>query len=96
MSPVAEALVDKAYRKRYETSRARAALRGIALHAMDDDRGGPLYVASFHALTRQFRALGDVETWLDGVDEAHQSVPLRIGALGEIGESLSRALEARR
>jgi len=57
-------------RKRFETARARAALRGIALHAMDDDRGCPLYVASIHALTRQFADLAEVEAWLTAVDGA--------------------------
>lgn len=51
-------------RKRFETARARAALRGIALHAIEDDHGSPLYVASIHALTRQFGDLGEVEAWL--------------------------------
>jgi hypothetical protein len=55
--------------KRFATARARSALRGIALHALEDDRGGPLYVASIHALTRQFVDLAEVESWLKRVGE---------------------------
>jgi len=54
--------------KRLATAQARAALRGIALHALEDDRGDALYVASLHALTRQFDDLAAVEGWLDGLD----------------------------
>jgi hypothetical protein len=54
--------------KRFETARARAALRGVALHALDDDRGAPLFVASWNALTRQFADLVEVEAWLTTVD----------------------------
>ena len=56
--------------KRLSTARARAAIRGIALHAIDDDRGAELFVASLHALTRQFSGLDEVEAWLDTVEEA--------------------------
>jgi len=54
--------------KRLVTAQARAALRGIALHALEDDRGAALYVASLHALTRQFGDLAEVDAWLDGLD----------------------------
>ncbi len=64
-----EALV-AARGKRFATARARAALRGIALHALEDDRGAPLYVASQHALTRQFFDLAEVEHWLASLDAA--------------------------
>jgi hypothetical protein len=53
--------------KRLTTARARAALRGVTLHTIDDDRGAALYVASLHSLTRQFDDLTAVEGWLDGL-----------------------------
>ena len=53
--------------KRLATARARAALRGIALHALDDDRGRTLLVASVDGLTRSFSDLAEVEAWLDQV-----------------------------
>ncbi len=56
--------------KRFATARARAALRGVALHALEDDRGASLYVASQHALTRQFTDLAEVEHWLKRLDGA--------------------------
>lgn len=56
--------------KRLATAQARAALRGIALHVLEDDRGAALYVASLHAMTRQFDDLAAVETWLNGLDAA--------------------------
>jgi hypothetical protein len=61
---------DIAAAKRLATARARAALRGIALHALEDDRGAPLYVASWNALTRQFGDLAEVERWLARMDGA--------------------------
>ena len=54
--------------KRLATARARAALRGITLHVLEDDRGSALYVASLHALTRQFDNLAAIESWLDSLD----------------------------
>lgn len=56
--------------KRLATGQARAALRGIALHALEDDRGRALFVASLHALTRQFDDLAAVEAWLDALEAA--------------------------
>lgn len=53
--------------KRVATLRARAALVGVALHAIDGDRGVPIYVASRWAMTRQFESLSDLESWLDRV-----------------------------
>jgi hypothetical protein len=60
----------QAERKRFATARARAALRGIALHALEDDRGAPLYIASWNALTRQFADLAGVEQWLECLERA--------------------------
>jgi hypothetical protein len=54
--------------KRFSTAQARAALRGMALCAIEGDDGRPLYVASFHALTRSFSDLAEVEGWLARVD----------------------------
>jgi len=56
--------------KRLATARAHAALLGIALHALEDDRGAPLYVASCNALTRQFADLAGLEHWLELLDGA--------------------------
>jgi hypothetical protein len=55
-------------RKRFDTARARAALRGITLHALESDVGTALYVATFHALTKSFADQVDLEAWLDRVD----------------------------
>jgi hypothetical protein len=55
-------------RKRFDTARARAALRGITLHAIESDGGTALYVATFHALTKSFTDLGELEAWVDMVD----------------------------
>jgi hypothetical protein len=61
--------------KRFETARARAALRGITLHAIESDGGTALYVATFHALTKSFTDLADVETWLERVDGRREELP---------------------
>lgn len=51
--------------KRIATATAQAALRGITVHQLQDDRGRPEFVVSWHALTRSFSEIGDVEAWLD-------------------------------
>ena len=61
-------LVDlDADRKHYLTLQARAALRGIALNATDNDAGAVLYVASMHALCKAFDDVAEVEVWLDRI-----------------------------
>lgn len=51
--------------KRLATARARAALRGIVLHQLADDRGRPEFVATQGAWTRSFTTIEAVEAWLD-------------------------------
>lgn len=51
--------------KRTATATARAALRGITVHRLQDDRGRPEFVVSWHALPRAFSSIDDVEGWLD-------------------------------
>jgi hypothetical protein len=43
-----------------------------APHVACDD-GRPLFIASFHALTRSFPDLADVEMWLQRVDGNRES-----------------------
>ena len=54
--------------KRLSTAQARAALRSMTLNRIEADDGRPMYVATFHALTRSFRDLAEVEAWLAMVD----------------------------
>lgn len=53
--------------KRLATAKARAAMAGVELHAIEDDAGKPLFVCCKWALTASFDNLDDVETWLDRV-----------------------------
>lgn len=46
------------------TAKARAALLGATLHALQDDDGSPLYVVSWRALTRSFDGLAELDAWL--------------------------------
>jgi hypothetical protein len=61
-------------RKRVATAQARAARRGITLHQIEGDDGDPLFIGTFHALTKQFSDLAEVDTWLDHVDRRHQEI----------------------
>ncbi len=54
--------------KRLATAQARAALRGITLTPLQGDDGRPEYIASLHAMTRAFRDLAEVESWLDRIE----------------------------
>lgn len=56
--------------KRLATAKARAAMAGVELHAITDDRGAPLFVCVKWALTACFTDLADVEVWLDRVGGA--------------------------
>ena len=49
------------------TLKARAALVGVVLHVIDDDRGSPLFVASKWAMTRQMTSVAEVEFFLRGI-----------------------------
>lgn len=50
--------------KRLATLRARAALAGVTLYAIEGDDGRPLYVLTRWHLTRELRTLDEVEAWL--------------------------------
>lgn len=54
--------------KRLATLKARAALQGIVLHDLEGDDGAPEYVVSRWAMTRAFRSLDELETWLERVE----------------------------
>jgi hypothetical protein len=53
--------------KRLVNLRARAALAGVTLHALDNDYGKSVYIVSRWAMTRELADLGAVEKWLDRV-----------------------------
>lgn len=57
-----------AEQKRFATAQALAALRGMTLRRIDGDFGRPQFIATFHALTRPFADLAEVEGWLEWVD----------------------------
>jgi hypothetical protein len=50
--------------KRLATLRAQAALAGVTLHEIEGDDGRPIYIVTRSHLTRELRALNDVEAWL--------------------------------
>ena len=57
--------------KAFATAQARAAL-GMALHRIVGDDGRAAYIATYHALTRRFSDLAEVEQWLEAVDGRRQ------------------------
>ncbi len=59
-------------RKRIDTLRARAAICGIAMEAVEDDQGDLTFIASIGATTLPFRRLDDVERWLSGLEAIRQ------------------------
>ena len=67
--PHAQQLTE-AQRKAYATAQAHAMwFYGIRLDLVDGDDGAPTYIATLHALTRNFRTLAEVEGWLHALDE---------------------------
>lgn len=54
--------------KRLATAKARAAMAGVELHAIEDDGGRPLFVCIKWALTASFNDLAEVERWLDRIE----------------------------
>lgn len=54
--------------KHWSTLRARAALKGIHLIPSTADNGRPEFIATWHALTRAFGGLDELEAWLDRVE----------------------------
>lgn len=52
-------------RKTLATLRARAALAGVTLYAIENDHGKTVYIVSKWALTRQLDSLDAAENWLD-------------------------------
>lgn len=57
--------------KTFATLQARAALAGVALSRLDDDRGKPMFVASKWALTRQLASLEEVASFLTKIGGDH-------------------------
>ena len=55
----------KPFHKQLATLRARAALAGIAMNAIEDDYGKTVYIVSRWAMTRQIDTLEAVADWLD-------------------------------
>ena len=55
------------FHKQLATLRARAALAGIALNAIEDDYGSTVFIVSRWAMTRQIDTLEAVADWLDSV-----------------------------
>lgn len=51
--------------KRLATCQARAALLGVTLRVLTDDKGRPEFIVTRWALTRSFPSLAEVEAWLD-------------------------------
>lgn len=50
--------------KRIQTLKAHAALAGVVLLVIEDDRGAPLFIASKWAMTRQMHSVAEVESFL--------------------------------
>ena len=57
----------KPFHKQLATLRARAALAGIAMNAIEDDSGSIVYIVSRWEMTRQIDNLEAVADWLDSV-----------------------------
>ena len=55
------------FHKQLATLRARAALAGIAMNAIEDDYGSIVFIVSRWAMTRRFETIKDVDDWLDSV-----------------------------
>ena len=55
------------FHKQLATLRARAALAGIAMNAIEDDYGSIVFIVSRWAMTRQIDTLEAVADWLDSV-----------------------------
>lgn len=58
-------------RKRFATLQARAAMAGVALSRLDDDRGRPVFIASKWALTKQLDSLDEVSAFLTRIGGDH-------------------------
>jgi hypothetical protein len=67
-------------RKRFETLRAVAALRGVAVDAIDADGGGIEYVVTRWALTRRCRTLDELAGFLARMGIEEPAANLRAGA----------------
>lgn len=63
----------EADRKLFSTLQARAALAGVALSRMQDDRGNEVFIASKWALTKQLSTLAEVEHLLVRIGGQHAS-----------------------
>ena len=58
-------------RKAFATLQARAALAGVALSRLQDDRGNEVFIASKWALTKQLATLAEVEQLLVRIGGQH-------------------------
>ena len=58
-------------RKAFATLQARAALMGVALSRIQDDRGNEVFIASKWALTKQLATLAEVEQLLVRIGGQH-------------------------
>lgn len=74
-APVAVRSAPKDWTKRVSTRHPRAALRGVCLVAIDDDRGWRAYIATLHEMTKSMAGLEEVEQWLDMVHGKHEEAP---------------------
>lgn len=62
------AIATQTHDKRLATARARAALRGIVVHAMPNDAGLVEYIVTQGAWTRALASIEELETWLDRIE----------------------------
>jgi len=53
--------------KAFATLQAQAALQGVALHRLENDRGQEIYIGTKWAMTRQMHSLDEVEMWLNRI-----------------------------
>ncbi|ABE42918.1 hypothetical protein [Polaromonas sp. JS666] len=53
--------------KAFATQQARAAIAGVSLHRLEDDRGREVFIVSRWAMTRELPSLDAVSAWLDAV-----------------------------
>ncbi|MEB0059249.1 hypothetical protein [Variovorax sp. LG9.2] len=51
--------------KRFTTLQARAALSGVVVHNLKDDRGQPEYIVTKWSLTKALSSLDALEAWID-------------------------------
>jgi hypothetical protein len=55
--------------KAFATAQARAALLGVVLTRIEDDRGRQVFIVTRWALTRELHDLAAVDAWLDRLED---------------------------